>query len=184
MFHHPGSKHGSTPVVQAPAAGAKPKMKDGKPTEQGKSETVPNEHNFTAEEDAKILEMKAENTPWAKIAESLGNGRSKGMVQTRYKQIKPAETKPEEKPASEPVKEDKKDEKTEEKPFEQMSKAEKKVLKAKQAREEGLKKKEEAKAKEEKEKATAATAAKVEVSSQTTSAAAEPAQVSHNASSK
>lgn len=163
--------------MQAPTVEAKSGKKDGKPTEQGKPEAAPNEHNFTAEEDAKILEMKGENTAWAKIAESLGNGRTKGMVQHRYKQIKPAEKKSEEKSAGEPAKEDKKEEKTEEKPFEQMSKAEKKAFKAKQAREEGLKKKEEAKAKEEREKADTATTTKAEVPSQITAAASELAQV-------
>lgn len=131
-LHSPGTKH----ETATPAGGeAASKTKKGKPTTDAKSDAKsPNEHNFTAEEDAKILEMKAENTSWADIAKALGNDRTKGLVSHRFREIKAAESKNEQKPAEEEKKEDK--------PFEQMTKAEKKAFNAKKAREEGLKKKE------------------------------------------
>lgn len=92
------------------------------------------EHNFSAEEDAKLLEMKAGDATWAKIIEALGNGRTKGMLAHRYKQLKATETKS--------AGNDKRQEKKEEKPFEQMTKVEKKAYKARIAKEEGLKKQE------------------------------------------
>lgn len=87
------------------------------------------------------------------------------MVQDRYRQIKPAETKPEK------AEDDKKGGKVEEKPFEQMTKAEKKAYKARLAKEEGLKKKEAAS----KEKSGATATAVNDGKPQTT----EAASVSH-----
>lgn len=142
-LHSPGTKH----ETATPAGEAASKTKNGKPTTDAKSDAKsPNEHNFTAEEDAKILEMKAENTSWADIAKALGNDRTKGLVSHRFRELKAAESKNEQKPAEEEKKEDK--------PFDQMTKAEKRAFNAKKAREEGLKRKEAAS----KEKADAAAA--------------------------
>lgn len=97
---------------------------------------------FTAEEDAKIVELKANGRTWAQIAQELGGGRTKGDITHRYKQVT-TNQKSEEKDHAK--KDENKEKKHDEKAQHQMSNKEKKrAAKAEKDREEGLKKKEEA----------------------------------------